>query len=184
MNIQIQILSVGVETRPTEKGSYQVAAVSYKDLTNGGKVNIKQVMSFTNKEVFETLVVAKATDVYDVEMVKGEKYWDWTKVTKGVAVAPGVTTSVARQSASGSTSTNSRGYETPEERAKKQIYIVRQSSLGNAIATLTVGRKSEIKPNEVIELAKQYESYVFSTAEDVVAKDVGGIEELEEDLPF
>jgi len=186
LNIQIQVLSVGVETKPTTKGSYQVAEVAYKDLTNGGKISAKKLMSFTNKEVFETFVVAKATEVYDIEMVKGEKYWDWTKATKGVASA---IASPSGKTTTGSVGTvgNGRGFETPEERAKKQIFIVRQSSLTNAIATLVQGRKTELKPEEVIGLAQQYEAFVFGTGtvEATVGKDVGSIEDLEEDpIPY
>jgi hypothetical protein len=53
-------------------------------------------------------------------------------------------------------------YETPEERAKKQIYIVRQSSIGSAIDMLSVGSKSPPKVDEVIAVAKQFEEYVFN----------------------
>lgn len=52
-------------------------------------------------------------------------------------------------------------YETPEERAKKQVYIVRQSSLSNALTALAIGAKTPPKPDEVIELARKYEDYVF-----------------------
>jgi len=39
---------------------------------------------------------------------------------------------------------------------------VRQSSLSAAVATLAVGAKG-VKPTDVIDVAKLYESYVFGT---------------------
>src|SRR5712664_2310729 len=133
MEIQIQVLSVAVETKPTSKGSYQQLEVAYKDLTNGGKVSAKKLMSFTNKPVFEAMVTAKPTEIFDVTMEKGEKYWDWVKVTKATASTAGSTSTKATASTV-TPAGNSRGFETPEERAKKQIYIVRQSSVSAAIS--------------------------------------------------
>lgn len=187
MSITIQVLSTSVETKPTAKGSYQMLEVAYKNLTFQGKVESKKIMSFgAQEEAFKALATAGVTSVWDVEVTKNEKgYNDWIKVTKGVAPAM-VQASPKSVQASTSSSANARGFETPEERAKKQVYIVRQSSLTNAIATLTVGRKSEVKPEEVINLAKQYEAFVFgiSDAEAVAQQDVGTIESIEEDLPF
>lgn len=181
----ISVLSVDVQTKPTAKGSYQQAEVAYRD--GEGKVGSKKVMSFTNKEVFEAMANAKQGETYDIGLVKGEKYWEWTTVKKASPAGGGAASSVQPGGAKGaSAATNSRGFETPEERAKKQVYIVRQSSLTNAIATLTVGRKSEVKPEEVIDLAKQYADFVLGIG-DVTKKDDGTIESIEEDdpdLPF
>lgn len=158
--------------------------MAYKDQSNGGKVSAKKVMSFANKDVFETMANAKPTEYYDVTMEKGEKYWEWIKVTKGSATQPVVARTPGATSVS---STNSRGFETPEERAKKQVYIVRQSSLNVATAVLTVGAKTTPKSEDIIKLAKEFEAYVFEStdAQAVARKDVGGIEDLSEDpIPF
>lgn len=186
MEIKIQVLSVSTETKPTQKGSYQMLEVAYKDLSNGGKVSAKKLMSFTNKEVFSVLAVAKAADVFDVVMEKGEKYWDWVKVTKGQASLSDAATSVAKTTGPQSVSGGNRGFETPEERAKKQIYIVRQSSLSSAIDLLTANVKTQPTVEEVIKIAQLFESFVFGTrvVEDVVSQDVGTIESIEEDIPF
>src|SRR5712664_169854 len=154
MEIQIQVLSVAVETKPTSKGSYQQLEVAYKDLTNGGKVSAKKLMSFTNKPVFEAMVTAKPTEIFDVTMEKGEKYWDWVKVSKGTAntstTNSGSMTGTRSSASTTSASTaNSRGFETPEERAKKQIYIVRQSGVSAAISLLTAHVKTQPTTEEV-----------------------------------
>lgn len=54
-------------------------------------------------------------------------------------------------------------YETPEERAKKQVYIVRQSSISAAIAY--IGKAATIE--QLLTTAKAFEAYVFSTSVEV-----------------
>ena len=55
---------------------------------------------------------------------------------------------------------------TPEERAKKQVYIVRQSSISSAIAYAT-GVKAVKTVDELLGIAKMFESYVFNNVDDV-----------------
>lgn len=185
--MKIQILSIEVNNATSKGGKpYEQLVVAYKDLDFGGKVASKTIMPFGfQKETFTILKGAKPAEVFDVEVQKNEAgYNDWIKATKGSAQ-----TVAASAPATSATSTPSKagGWETPEERKAKQTFIVRQSSLTNAIATLTVGRKGEIKPEEVIELAQRYESFVFSEdrAREIIQQDVGRIEDITEDpLPF
>lgn len=191
-NIQIQVLSVTTETKPTAKGSYQQLEVAYKNLTFQGKVESKKIMSFgAQKDVFPVLATASGGSVYEVEVVKNDKgYNDWIKVTKSdgavSASAPAASTKVSNSLSGAAPATTKGTWETPEERAKKQIYIVRQSSISAAIAMLTPGRKNEIKPEEVIGIATTLEAFVFGTdaVADVVAQDLGGIDTMAEDIPF
>jgi len=160
--MQISVLSVQVTTVPTAKGSYQVADVAFKNLTYGGKVEGKKIMSFgAGKSSFETLATAQPGDVFDVTVVKNDKgYNDWTGMSKGTAGA----TTAQPAKATGQASAPVRStYETPEERAKKQVYIIRQSSISSAIAALSVGSKAPVKVSEAIDYAKQLEAYVFGT---------------------
>jgi hypothetical protein len=59
-------------------------------------------------------------------------------------------------------------YETPEERAKKQVYIVKQSSLSNAIALLNADGKNTITggkkytKEDVFALAQELTDWVFA----------------------
>ena len=52
-------------------------------------------------------------------------------------------------------------YETPEERAKKQVYIIRQSSFSSAIAGLGAGSKAPVKFEDALAYAKNIEKYIF-----------------------
>ena len=166
--MKIQVLSVQVTTVPTAKGSYQVADVAFKNLTFQGKVEGKKVMSFgATKDAFGVLATAQPGDVFDVTVVKNDKnYNDWVSMTKGDATSGATQQTSAATTGytpAGNATARTSTYETPEERAKKQVYIIRQSSLSNAIDTLAVGSKSALKADEVIDLARKYESYVFGT---------------------
>jgi len=166
--MQIQILSVSITTVPTAKGSYQVADLAFKNLTYQGKVEGKKVMSFgAAKASFEALAIAQSGEVYDVTVVKNDKgFNDWTSMTKGVAGAAQaqpqgakpfggipVATTVSQPARS--------NYETPEERAKKQVYIIRQSSFSTAVAGLSAGAKTPVKFEDALAYAKNIEKYIL-----------------------
>ena len=163
MQIQIEILKVDKAHVPNAKGGYQVAEVAYKDLKEN-KVSSKKVMSFTNKAVFGAASAAQTGEVYDVTMEKGDKYWEWTSMTKASPTAAGA----AKLSAGGHAAPKSN-YETAEERAAKQVYIVKQSSLSVAADLLSIGAKSPPNPDEVILLAQKFVDYVFSKPKGVEA---------------
>lgn len=191
MTITIQILSTTVETKPTAKGSYQQLEVTYKNLTFNGKVEAKKLMSFgANADAFKTLTTASPASVWDIETFKNNKgYLDWVKVTKGAPPEGGVSTSnvSAQANVRGVQSAPSKGnWETPEERAKKQVYIIRQSSLSTAVAALTASAKTGTVPaaEEIIELAKKLEGYVFDTLASTESNVRQDIESIEEDIPF
>lgn len=164
--MQISILNVSVQTVPTAKGSYQVADVAFKNLTYG-KVEGKKIMSFgATKDAFGVLSTAQAGQVFTVTVVKNDKgYNDWVSVVPGA----GAPDSAPTPTKSAAPSTRPSTYETAEERAQRQVLIVRQSSLSAAVATLAVGSKG-VKPTDVIDVAKQYEAYVFGKE----AADPGG----------
>lgn len=179
--MQIQVVTTTVETKPTQKGSYQQLEVVYKNLTYQGKIESKKLMSFgANAGAFKTLSEAAAGSTWEVSVVKNAQgYNDWPTVvaSNGAAAeaAPQAINSAKAAVGAGARST----YETPEERAQRQILIVRQSSLSAAVSTLAVGAKS-VKPEDVIAVAKQYANYVF----DVKDPGPSGFEDLPDfDVP-
>jgi hypothetical protein len=170
LNINITVLSVTVNTVPTAKGSYQVADVAYKNNSFQGKIEGKKVMSFGATEgAFKTLVDGAVGVTFDVEYVQtqgkdGKTYNNWVKMTKatGAAQSAGdaVPAAMSQKGAMVGGSTRST-YETPEERAIKQVYIVRQSSLATAERLLSVGAKTPVKVEDVLAMAQKLEEYVF-----------------------
>lgn len=159
--MNITILSVDIKTTPTAKGSYQTADVAYKNNSFQGKVEGKKVMSFgATKQAFETLATASAGDTYEVTVVKNDKgYNDWVSMVKATAGAPAATSTASK-----ATPAPRSTYETPEERAQRQVLIVRQSSLSSAVSLLTTGAKTAPSVDSVLDLAKTFENYVFGVA--------------------
>lgn len=176
MNIDIKVLEVSVEN----KGKYNMATVSYKDL---GQLRVaeKKLVSFKAKEVYEVIKSAKPGDEFTVTMAKGEQYWEWTAIApRGQAVE---TPAVSSGTNGKANPTPKSTYETPEERAKKQVYIVRQSSISAAIDTLKTDKKNPSK-EEVVELAQYYEAYVLGK-DTVPAVNTEKLPDLgEDDIPY
>lgn len=185
-NIQIELISVTVQTNPGKNGkTYQSLDVAYINRTFKNKVEGRKIMAFgATAETFKTLSNATKGDVFDVEVVKNEAgYNDWVSAKKSDGTATATPTTRTSPSPSSGTSSPKSTYETPEERAKRQILIVRQSSLSTAVETLVVGAKAPPKKEEVVELAKYYESYVFGDNTTKVAEpETFG--DLEDDVPL
>lgn len=157
--MQIQIVTTTVTTKPTARGSYQELEVVYKNITFQGKVESKKIMSFgAGATAFKTLSESSQGSTWDVVVVKNDKgYNDWTAVTPST----GAPAAVEQSAAARSNPTPKSNYETSEERAQRQILIVRQSSLSSSVALLTAGAKSPPKLAEVLDVAKAFEAYVF-----------------------
>ncbi len=168
--MQITIINVSVE----DKGKYKMAEVAYKD--QEGAVKGKKLMSFgTGADVFKALTQAKTGEVYNVTPQKNDKgFWDWVSVNKGSSTATTTTGGTVATPSPKST------YETPEERANRQALIVRQSSVSSAVEYCKLNSKKSPSVEEVIQISKQFEDYVFGRNSDPVA----GVAELEDDVPF
>lgn len=157
--MQISIVTTSVETKPTAKGSYQQLEVVYKNLTYQGKVESKKIMSFgAGATTFKLLADAQAGSTYEIEVVKNAAgYNDWVSATPSTGAAtPSASTAVSK-----TTTSPKSTYETPEERAQRQILIVRQSSLNISCNALSAGAKAPIPLDKIIAGAKVLESYVF-----------------------
>lgn len=185
--MDIQVLSVTTETVQGPRGAYNVVEVAYKNLSFQGKVESKKLMPFgAGKNTAITMGTAKPGDTFDIEVVKNDKgYNDWVKATKGAAAAGAISNQNLKVSTTAQSATKSGGWETPEERAKKQVYIIRQSSLSTAVEALKTGAKTAPSAEDVIKYAQQLEAFVFGeSVEAISAQDVGGIEDIPEDIPF
>lgn len=191
--MQIKVIAVEVTTTPTQKGSYSTAEVTYKNLTYGGKTESKKVMSFgATKSAFEVMSNASANEEYTISVVKNDKgYNDWVSATPGLqnepaAAAPtrsGGSTPTRSSGNTGGGSTAGRDWETADERAKKQIYIVRQSSVSNAIELLSVGQKAPPAVEDVIKVAKEFEEYVFGDSNSA-KEGAAALSDMDDDIPF
>ncbi len=182
--MQIQILSISKIDSPTKKGTTTpVLDIAFKNLTFQGKVEGKKLFSFGgNAGGFKVLQNAQSGEVYDITVIKNDAgYNDWSNAVKSDGAAPAASGSIstpsARPAAAGNAAPRSN-YETPEERALRQIYIVRQSSLSTAVDVLTTGAKSPPSPDSVIDLAKQFENFVFAKEEKKADMTFGDLDTL------
>jgi hypothetical protein len=165
--MRVKILDVNVETVTKGKNSYQKAAVTY---TYNGEARTQNVMSFTNPAVFKA-VKEKVGQEAEVTVIKnGAGYNTWSAV-EDVGTAPAA--SAASSPATGPTRVIGNNYETPAERATRQVYIIKQSSLSTAVA-LAASNKEKATPAEIIANAQQFVDWVFDKP----------ITEMENDIPF
>lgn len=157
----VTIKNVDVEYIAKGRTKYGKATVDY---LFKGEARQQKIMSFANPEVFKKVQELVGQDV-EVELAKNDAgYSEWksiqsagtadTTTTDGGAKAP-----VNRVSGS--------NYETKEERAARQVLIVKQSSLSAAVATLSPGAKGALDPKAVIETAQEYADWVFETDEGI-----------------
>lgn len=131
---------------------YQVCELGYK--TEDGKVKAMRIFGFgDSKPVFDIAKSAKVGDVLEAAYSQNDKgYWQFASLA-----STGESTPVA----SASNTPAARGnWETSEERAARQVMIVRQSSLSTAQAMLEAN-KAKAEASDVIEVAKQFEAYVM-----------------------
>lgn len=171
--MQIEIINVAVTQVPTAKGSYGRAEVTYKNKSYQDKVESKPIMDFSAKDVFNTLKDSKFGDQFTILREKNDKgFWDWKKIVTEVDQAmfneeekKGSISSMVTPANASPRST----YETADERAARQVLIVRQSSVSSAIAALKT-EKVQLDANVIIDLARQLEDYVM--------RDMGGTDKF------
>jgi hypothetical protein len=149
---------VAVSTKTSKAGKpYQSAEVAYKNL-DSGKVEAKNITQYS--EVFKTVADVQAGQTLDVKQAKNDNgFWEWTSVERLVGNQVSAATEPSR-SASANPAPRST-YETPEERAIKQVYIVKQSSISSAVALLSVGAKSPPQVDAVLDTAQKFTDFVF-----------------------
>lgn len=175
----INIIDVGApNTHAAKNGrSYQSMEVTYKD--EQAQTKTKKLMSFSNPSVFTHIKDLSKGDVVNVVTTKDDNgYWQWTSIGGD---APAQESS--KPAAAGVNRTTGSNYETKEERAARQVYIVRQSSISAAIGALTIGAKSVPTSDAILSLAKEFENHVFAKEEVKTASNIPELD-LEDDIPY
>lgn len=187
---QIKFITKEVEYVKTAKGGYNKLNATYKDPQ--GKIVSRGIFDFAKPAVYKAFDQAQPNDVFDVEEEKNAKgYWEFITVTKATSIQPAVDSgNAAPSTASGGVVGKSGGvaaprsnFETPEERAERQRYIVRQSSIGHAIELAVLNGDKKATISDILKLAKQLESFVFGEAtktENAVSASVKAIMEMQD----
>jgi len=169
----INIIDVGQpNTHAAKNGrSYQSIEVTYKN--EQGQVANKKLMSFSNPSVFNYIKeLTKGTQVNVTTTKDANGYWQWTGIGGDGSVA---TPDIKPATQAGGRVTGSN-YETKEERAQRQVYIIRQSSISSAVELLGPGKSVK----DVLDTAKQFEEYVFAKTDPKMPD----FTDMEDDIPL
>ena len=159
MAFKIVIQEVKIEEVRNGRNKYDKAEVVY---SFNGQNRTQKLMSFSNPAIFAQVRKMVSGETYDVEVVKNEAGFNsWAKI---VAVsgepAPGVAASGDKPT-TGRTTVST--YETAEERKIKQMYIIKQSSITNAIAR--AGQNPDPLSIDILGLAQQFVDFVYGNQE-------------------
>ena len=182
--MQVNVVDVSsLKTHAAKNGrQYQSIEIMYKN--DAGQAQNKKLMSFANPAVFKAAQTWSKGDVIHVSTEKDQNgYWQWTAVGDANTTTDKRDDGTAQGSTQAASSTaptrvSGSNYETKDERAARQVMIVRQSSLSNAVATLAI-EGSKATANDVISLAKLYEGYVLGSEPSGAS-----INDLDSDIPF
>lgn len=177
--MQIELTSKG---RLYKEGKWQKLDIEY--VRDGKKQKRTLVAIGDTKEVVKKLVQDfNEGDQIEVSLKQSEdgQYWNW------VDVAP-----VDEGQAKPKSSVQVKGgWETPEERARKQVYIIRQSSIANALEFHKNDAKLTVE--QALATAKKFEQYVFGSLEleepapakaKPASQEKGEEDVFEDDIPF
>lgn len=169
MGFQVKIQEVNVEKVSNGKGGYEVANVNY---LYKGEVKTTKIMSFSNPQVFKDVQKFVGKTV-EVSTTQNGKYTNWAKLEVVASDDTPSKSDVVKSTATRST------YETPEERAQRQLMIVRQSSIANALTYHkdTVAADEFYNVALVLQTAQQFVDFVYAK------EPLGAIEDLPDDIP-
>lgn len=120
--MKVTIKDVSVEWVAKGKAKYGKATVAY---TYNGEQRSQNIMSFANPSVFKQVQELVGQEVEVTLTKNAQGYSEWSAI--------GVGESSSTVASPTSTRVTGSNYETAEERAKKQVYIIKQSSIANAI---------------------------------------------------
>jgi hypothetical protein len=153
-------------------------------------------MDFANKDVYNKLTKATFGETFEVTRQKSadDKYWNWVVLNPAgspPAAVPNAMTSIVSGGyiapmKSGNVTPKST-YETAEERAARQVLIVRQSSLGHALEYATTNKIKD--EEEVLALANRFADWVFQkegikeVAPSIPEVPTGFFDNMADDLP-
>lgn len=156
----------------SSKGKWQEIELVYTE-DGEDSTRTKTLVSFGDgKPAFDQLSNGEfgPGDEIEVELKKNGKYWNWVSFyTDGKSKPTAAKPAGGGKSSAGSAATKSGGWETPEERYKRNLTICRQNALTNAVAThANVG--AEVSIANILEVAQTF--FEWTTQNMVKEEDV------------
>lgn len=149
-------IKIGVPVKKKDGGTYDGWTLTYEKEDGTIEQIAKATAQFKYQPSLKTSLEALSKDDdFTLEMEKNDKgFWDIVSIAKGANMPAPTPKKEYKTDKSGN-------YETPDERAKRQVLIVRQSSLSNAIEALGPGKKAA----EYTKLAESFVDFVFEVFE-------------------
>ena len=181
--------SDNVTANKKDGGTYQAFRLIYTN-DNGEVVTVtKPVQALKFNRALATAL--KSLNQGDQFVLNEEKnangFWEIKSVMKGtddaepMSIAKPATSAGQANKPAATTTSTGRDFESKEERAARQDYIIRQSSLERAVEVLGIGQKAPINPGAVIDLAEVFFGYVKNGKQPAV--ELGDINDMEDDIP-
>lgn len=164
MRFVFQSVSITDEKKPGAKQGYQKAVVIY---TYNGEPRKQTIVSFSNPGIFKQIQELQQGQEIEVDVIKNAGgFNEWKSIATGDS-APAANKGTPTNAA-GVTKVTGSNHESKEERAARQVLIVKQSSLSAAVASLTPGAKAPLDPDQVMAIAQNYVDWVFAQDEEDV----------------
>lgn len=151
----IQVVFDDLEVTPVSSGKahYEKLLVHYSE---NGASRKTSLLSFKVPSLTDFLKNTPKGSVIEVDLVQAGDYLNWVGAKMADAAAPQATKSFAAPKSN---------YETPDERAYRQVLIVRQSCLAQAVQYCNGSHAENWSPEAVTDLAQQFVDWVFSGQE-------------------
>jgi hypothetical protein len=186
MQIAIEILTVTKSVGTSKTGKpYNIFEVAFKQ---DGQIKGKKLFEFKAKEVCKKLAGASTGDKFTIVQEKEGEYWEWKEIHSSGAADAGASSVSPTYASTPSVPKPASGgnWETKEERAYKQVLIVKQSSLSQAVSSLKTD-KAAADPDAVIALAQKYTDWVLEQPkikQEAAAAVKSDLSDMEDDVPF
>lgn len=165
MQIQGVVISYNANTKVQKRGggTYDAWELVYRSEGNEVKTVAKPVGGLRfNPVLADGLAALKPGDGFTLYQEKNGQYWEPKTVEKGIKQTQEVAgpSDGNRSEVRGGKVTGSN-YETPEERAKKQVVIVRQFSINASIEAFKGANALDGDLEKILDLAKKFEDHVY-----------------------
>ncbi len=163
--MRIQITSIGgVTSKQGKFKPYKLYDLEFID-QESGREKKRQMIEFNSGAAFQRLADSEIGSTWEVSTkpAKDPQYTDWVDATPAAEEEPTEAHKASKAKATNAAAPFKSTYETPEERARKQVYIVRQSSIGAAIAMFQAQGKQNFDEGDVVLAAREFEAYIFGT---------------------
>jgi hypothetical protein len=171
----ITVINVSDPVQQAGKTPYNTISVTHE--TDMGKLEQKKLVSFNFPDVYNFFKSQQRGAKVEITRVKNEKgFWDWTSAREAGATTVSTEGAGSSKPAAGSSTRPVSNYETREERAWRQILIVRQSSASVATTALSAGAKAPVAVDAILTAAEQIENWVNR-------KPAMKLEDLPDDIP-